>query len=74
MDRRGKRSYEHFEINMNYTIKKFFNDSPNCSQSIDQLCQPWLEELYFVDRNGTGGHNRLCRCIRYTTWFDQEYG
>ena len=37
-----------------------------CFQSVDQECQPWIQELYEVDQNGTGGQNSRCECLRWT--------
>ena len=37
-----------------------------CFQSVDQECQPWIQELYEVDGHGTGGQNRRCECLRWT--------
>ena len=71
---KGKRSNGYLEINTNYIIEELLDGNPNCTQSIDQLCHPWLEELYHVDRNGTGGQFSFCECLRYSTWFDQDHG
>ena len=45
-----------------------------CYQSVDQLCQPWVQELYDIDKNGTGGHNRRCQCLRWIKSFDSNNG
>ena len=34
-----------------------------CYQSYDQLCQPWFQELYHVDKDGTGSLIKECRCL-----------
>ena len=71
---KGKRNNGYLEINTNYNIEELLDGNPNCTQSIDQLCHPWLEELYRVDTNGTGGQFSFCECLRYSTWFDQDHG
>ena len=46
----------------------------SCYQSVDQLCQPWVQELYEIDINGTGGANSYCHCMRYIKWFNGSKG
>ena len=43
-----------------------------CYQSVDELCQPWIQELYDVDRDGTGGQNVICQCLQYKKNFQNN--
>ena len=36
-----------------------------CYQSIDQLCQPWIQIQFDIDKTITGASNHRCRCVRY---------
>lgn len=36
-----------------------------CSQTVDVLCQPWTQELYIIDKYGSGAQNDRCRCFRW---------
>ena len=47
-------------------------DSNVCYQDVDQLCQPWVQKLYEIDRqhtdlNNTGTIFHACQCVRYRT-------
>lgn len=39
-----------------------------CYQSMDQLCQPWIQELYEVDNEMAEERRQVCQCIRYVKW------
>ena len=43
-----------------------------CFQTFDQLCQPWIQDLYDLDINETTIKNSHCRCLRITYAFDNE--
>ena len=47
-------------------VLKTLSEEHECFQSVDQLCQPWIQDLYEVDQNGTGGQNSRCDCLRWT--------
>ena len=36
-----------------------------CYQSIDQLCQPWIQDIYDLETAGAPGHISKCHCLRY---------
>ena len=36
-----------------------------CYQSIDQLCQPWLQLQYAMYRSAAGSLGHRCQCLRY---------
>ena len=38
----------------------------NCHQTIDQLCQPWIQLQYDMDQNAAGSANDRCKCLRYS--------
>ena len=53
-------------------ILDILHEKYSCYQSVDQLCQPWVQELYEVDTNGTGGANSYCHCLRYVKLFHER--
>ena len=56
-------TYElYFKYNSRSTIKSLTGD---CLHSVDQLCQPWIQELYNVDKSGSGAQNSRCCYLRF---------
>ena len=45
------------------SVLGILSNHSTCYQSYDQLCQPWFQELYHVDKDGAGGMNTGCRCL-----------
>ena len=58
---------------LNYGSKSVLNvlaSSYKCYQSMDQLCQPWIQELYEVDDEDD--KLQLCKCLRYVKWLTAD--
>lgn len=43
---------------------KALHSANRCYQSVDQLCQPWIQEIYDTDKNNSVLTSR-CRCLRW---------
>ena len=55
-----------YDLFFKYKLRSTINSmTGNCSHSFDQLCQPWIQELYNVDKNGSGAQNSRCHCLRF---------
>ena len=63
----GVFSYTNYE-----TINRILESNIECYQDVDQLCQPWVQKLYEIDKqhqdfNKTGFMLHACECVRYRT-------
>ena len=75
LDIEGKRGYNPTTLSFgSELVLTMLHKRSECFQTIDQLCQPWLQELYEVDKNGTGGENDRCQCLRWKKKFGDENG
>ena len=36
-----------------------------CFQSVEQLCQPWIQLTYEMERSLDGTDHHRCKCLRY---------
>ena len=62
----GKSSFSYSVTNV--ILKQILNGT--CYQSVDQLCQPWVQPLYEIDklhelRQNTSSPIHACHCLRY---------
>ena len=41
-------------------------NSSNCYQSVEQGCQPWINQQYDIERGLLDHYTNACSCLRYT--------
>ena len=41
-------------------------NSSNCYQSVEQGCQPWINQQYNIERGLLDHYTNACSCLRYT--------
>ena len=70
MDGDRKRGYGFSNVNIypqygSESALKALHSSNICYQSVDQLCQPWIQEIYDTDKNNSTPLTSRCRCLRW---------
>ena len=69
----GKRSDSRLDLQYgSLSALRFLTSSYRCYQSVDQLCQPWIQELYEIDNSLKDDQRQLCQCIRYVKWLTDD--
>ena len=76
LDEGGKRGYNYYitQIPGSASVLSLLLATYDCYQAIDQLCQPWLQEMYDIDSNGPSKQVKRCQCLRWTTTFGDRQG
>ena len=59
-------SSNRFSYNNEPVLQDLIKDS-ECHQSVEQLCLPWIQPLYEIEKNSSSGPHHACRCLSYTT-------
>ena len=74
LDYGGKRGYQtHIsQIPRSASVLPLLLEKYDCYQTIDQLCQPWLQEMYDIDRNGPSKQVKRCQCLRWKKTFSDR--
>ena len=62
----GKREYNILELRYgSWEAFDILRKQYSCYQTVDELCQPWMQELFNVDNSEPGTQNDMCNCLRH---------